>query len=139
MLILLQGGANLKRKLPIISVVMVLLGVILMFYQSEKMEQSRTLEEKRQVVLDELANNLNHFNPVLDSFVDNDYKTTIASNISSEGIVEYNRGLAKKKSPLGNYIIKYDLNNMEIVSEEIDITNPEYSEEWREFQKENKK
>lgn len=137
---LLKGGANLKRKLPIISVVVVVvLGIIFMFYQTEKMEQSRALEEKRQEVLDKLANNLSHFNPVLDAFVDNDYKTTIASSISSEGIVVYDRGLAKNKSPLGNYIVKYDLNNMEIVSEEIEITNPDYSEEWREFQKENKK
>lgn len=110
-----------------------------MFYQTEKIEQSRALEEKRQAVLDKLANNLSHFNPVLDAFVDNDYKTTIASTISSEGIVVYDRGLAKNKSPLGNYIVEYDLNNMEIVSEEIEITNPDYSEEWREFQKENNK
>jgi len=130
----------LKRKLPIISVAMVVIfGIILMFYQTEKMEQSRTLEEKRQEVLDNLSNNLSHFNPVLDAFVDNDYNTTIASTISPEGIVVYDRGLAKNKSPLGNYIVKYDLNNMEVVAEEIEITNPDYSEEWQEFQKENKK
>lgn len=129
-----------KRKLPIISVAMVVIfGIILMFYQTEKMEQSRTLEEKRQEVLDNLSNNLSHFNPVLDAFVDNDYNTTIASTISPEGIVVYDRGLAKNKSPLGNYIVKYDLNNMEVVAEEIEITNPDYSEEWQEFQKENKK
>ena len=94
-----------KRKLPtLIIVLVVLLGILLMFYQTEKMEQSRTLEVKRQEVLDELANNLSHFNPVLGAFVDNDYNTTIASKISSEGIVEYDRGLAKNKSPLGNYI-----------------------------------
>ncbi|WP_409250629.1 hypothetical protein V1502_10650 [Bacillus sp. SCS-153A] len=86
-----------------------------------------------------LANNLSDFNPELDAFVDDDYKTTIASNVSSEGIVEYERSLAKNESPLGSYIVKYDLNNMEIISEEIEITNPDYSEEWREIQKENKK
>ena len=129
-----------KRKLPtLITVLVALLGILLMFYQTEKKEQSGPLEAKRQEVLDKLANNLSHFNPVLDAFVDNDYNTTIASKISSEGIVEYDRGLAKNKSPLGNYIIKYNLNNMEIVSEEIEITNLDYSEEWREFQKENKK
>ncbi|WP_064093374.1 hypothetical protein [Rossellomorea aquimaris] len=129
-----------KRKLPIISFVMVVLfGIILMFYQTEKMEQVRTLEENRQEVLDKLANDLSHFNPVLDAFVDGDYKTTIASKVSSEGIVEFDRRLAKNKSPLGNYKIRFDLNNMEIVSEEIEITNPDYSEEWQEIQNENKK
>ena len=110
-----------------------------MFYQTEKMEQSRALEEKRQEVMDKLVNNLSDFNPVLAEFVDDDYKSTIASKISSEGIVEYDRGLAKNKAPFGNYIVKFDLNNMEIVSEEIEVTNPDYSEEWREFQRENKK
>ncbi len=110
-----------------------------MFYQTEKMKQSRTLEEKRQEVMDTLANNLSHFNPVLDAFVDTNYKTTSASKISSEGIVEYDRGLAKNESPFGNYIVIYDLNNLEVVSEEIKVTNPDYSEEWRDFQKENKK
>ncbi|WP_064093512.1 hypothetical protein [Rossellomorea aquimaris] len=129
-----------KRMLPTFSIVLiVLLGIILMFYQTEKMKQSRTLEEKRQEVMDTLANNLSHFNPVLDAFVDTNYKTTSASKISSEGIVEYDRGLAKNESPFGNYIVIYDLNNLEVVSEEIKVTNPDYSEEWRDFQKENKK
>ncbi|WP_409252801.1 hypothetical protein V1502_02410 [Bacillus sp. SCS-153A] len=129
-----------KRKLPTISIVLiVLLGIILIFYQTEKMEQSKALEEKRQEVMDELANNLSHFHPVLDAFVDTNYGTTIASNISSKGIVEYDRGLAKNESPFGNYIVKYDLYNMKVVSEEIKVTNPDYAEEWRNFQKENKK
>ncbi|TFD99492.1 hypothetical protein [Jeotgalibacillus salarius] len=128
-----------KRKLSVISVVMVvLIGIVFMFYNNEKIEHANSLEEKRQEVLDKVTNHLSHFNPALDAFVDKDYKTTIASNISSEGIVEYDRGLAKNKSPLGNYILKYDLNHMEIVSEKIEITNPDYTEEWREFQEENK-
>jgi maltodextrin utilization protein YvdJ len=126
--------------LPTFSIVLiVLLGIIFMFFQTEKMEQSRILEEKRQEVMDKLANNLSHFNPVLDAFVDTNYKTTSASKISSEGIVEYDRGLAKSEAPFGNYLVKYDLNNMEVVSGEIKVTNPDYSEEWRDFQKENKK
>ncbi|MBU8908274.1 hypothetical protein [Desertibacillus haloalkaliphilus] len=128
-----------KRKLPvIIIVIVVLLGIIFMFYQSEKMENSRLLEERRQEVMDKLVNNLSDFNPVLSEFVDDDYKTTIASKISSEGIVEYDRGLAKNEAPFGNYIVEFDLNNMEIVSEELEVTNPDYSEEWREFQESKK-
>lgn len=105
-----------------------------MFYQTEKMGQSIDLEEKRQEVQDKLVNNLSDFNPVLAEFVDDDYKTTIASKISSEGIVEYDRGLAKNKAPFGNYIVKFDLTTMEIISEEVVVTNPDYSEEWRDFQ-----
>ncbi|WP_421383418.1 hypothetical protein ACOJQI_03010 [Bacillus salacetis] len=128
-----------KRVLPTFSgVLIVVLGIILMFYQTQRMEQSRILEEKRQELMDKLANNLSHFNPVLDDYVDPDYKTTSASKVSSKGLVELDRGLAKNESPFGNYIVIYDLNNMEIVSEEIKVTNPDYSEEWRDFQEENK-
>lgn len=127
-----------KRKLFRVSVAfIVLIGIGYMFYDTERTERASHLEEKRQEVMDKVTNHLSHFNPALDAFVDEDYKTVIASKISSEGIVEYNRGLAKDKSPLGHYIIIYDLNRMEIVSEEIEITNPDYTEEWREFQEEN--
>lgn len=128
-----------KRTIPVISVAaMVLLGIILMFYQTEQVENSRLLEERRQEVMDKLANHLSYFNSTLDAFVDDDYKTTIASKISSKGICEFNRGLAKNQSPFGNYIIKYDLENLEVISEKLEVTHAKYSEEWREFQDENK-
>jgi hypothetical protein len=80
-----------------------------------------------------LVDNLDHFDPILADFVDDNYKTVITSEISSEGIVELIRGLAKNEDQFGNYIVKYDLVNMEILFEELEVTNPKYSEEWREF------
>jgi hypothetical protein len=129
----------LKRKLPVINVtILVLLGIVLIFYQFEHMENSRLLEERRQELMDKLANNLSHFNPTLDAFVDEDYRNTIASIISSKGICEFDRGLAKNQSPFGNYIVKYDLKNMEVIYEKLEVTNANYLEEWREFKNENK-
>jgi len=124
----------LKRKLPFISVIIVIiLGLILMFYQSQKLSSSRVVEDKRQEVIDQLANNLSAFNPTLAAFVDDDYRTTIATKISSEGTCVFDRGLAKNKIPFGNYIVTYDLKDMEIISEELKVTNPKYLDKWREF------
>lgn len=123
-----------KRKLPFISVIIVIiLGLILMFYQSQKLSSSRVVEDKRQEVIDQLANNLSAFNPTLAAFVDDDYRTTIATKISSEGTCVFDRGLAKNKIPFGNYIVTYDLKDMEIISEELKVTNPKYLDKWREF------
>ncbi|MFN7253472.1 MAG: hypothetical protein ACK4M9_22265 [Anaerobacillus sp.] len=128
-----------KKKLSITSVViLVLLGIVLMFFQFKQMENTRLLEERRQEVKDNLVNHLSDFNPTLDAFVDDDYKTTIATQVSSEGLCEFERGLAKNQSPFGNYIVKFDLKNMELISEELIVTNPKYSEQWLEFKEANK-
>lgn len=107
-----------------------------MFYQSEKMGNSRFSEE-RQEVMDNLANNFSDFNPTLEAFVDEDYRTTFATKISPKGICEFDRGLAKNQSSFGNYLVKFDLKNMKIISEELKVTNPKYLEEWREFKEAN--
>jgi hypothetical protein len=80
---------------------------------------------------------LSHFDPTLDAFVDEDYRSTSTSKISSKGICEFVRGLAKSQSPFGYYIVKYDLKNMEVISEKLEVTNANYSEEWRKFKNEN--
>ncbi|KGX90162.1 hypothetical protein [Pontibacillus marinus] len=129
-----------KRKLPLISVYFVIiLGLILMFYQSQKMNSSNELEDKRQEVVDQLANNLGAFNPTLAAFVDDDYKSIVASKITSEGTYVFDRGLAENKFPFGNYIVTYDLKDMEIISEELIVTNPKYLDKWRQFKEVTKK
>ena len=108
-----------------------------MIFQFERMENARILEERRQEVMDQLANHLSRSNPLLDAFVDDNYRTTMASTISSEGICEFDRGLAKNQAPFGNYRVKYDLKHMKIISEELEVTNANYAEEWRTFEGKN--
>ncbi len=110
-----------------------------MFYQSQKMNSSNELEDKRQEVVDQLANNLGAFNPTLAAFVDDDYKSIVASKITSEGTYVFDRGLAENKFPFGNYIVTYDLKDMEIISEELIVTNPKYLDKWRQFKEVTKK
>lgn len=122
-----------KSKFIIALVVSLCLVGTFMYYQTNVWENKSLLEEKRQEVIGLLQENLEKFNPALSSFVDENYKTVIASTISSDGICEFERGLAKNESPLGTYTIEYDLNNMMILAEEIEITNPKFSEDWRTF------
>ncbi|MCT8138504.1 hypothetical protein H1D32_12590 [Anaerobacillus sp. CMMVII] len=127
-----------KNKLTLIITISVIsLGTIALIYQSKQMEFQKLLEDKRQELIILLADNLDQFDPTLATFVDDNYKTLITSEISSEGIVELNRGLAKNEEPFGNYIVKYDLENMEVLFVELEVTNQKYSEEWREFIKAN--
>ena len=127
-----------RRKLAIISAaILVILAIGAMIFQFERMENARILEERRQEVMDQLANHLSRSNPLLDAFVDDNYRTTMASTISSEGICEFDRGLAKNQAPFGNYRVKYDLKHMKIISEELEVTYANYAEEWRTFEGKN--
>lgn len=130
---------NLKKKLPlIITILVVSLGVIAMDYQSSQLEYQNSLEKKQQEIIIILADNLDQFDETLAAFVDGNYKTVTASKISSEGICEFERGLAKNQDPLGNYIISYDLKNMKVLSEQVIVTNAKYFEEWQNFEEENR-
>ncbi|WP_430787278.1 hypothetical protein VBD025_16030 [Virgibacillus flavescens] len=127
-----------KNKLVFfIIILLVAFSVVFMFYQNNSMANQKLLEEKRQEVKMLLQEQLETFNPALEAFVDKDYKTVISSEINSEGIVKFERGLTKNKEAFGNYIVKYDLKNMEVLSKELIISNgKEYSDKWNSFKEE---
>ncbi len=112
---------------------LVTISLVFVIYKNESTANQKGLEESRQEVITLLQEQLEQFNPALASFVDEDYKTVITSKISPEGICKFERLLAKDKEAFGTYLIKYDLVNMEVLSQELIITNGEYSDEWDSF------
>jgi hypothetical protein len=117
--------------------VLVCIGLVFMYYQVKQMENQRIIEDKRLQVINLLQNELEHFDPVLEAFIDEDYLSVIAIEVSQKGIYKFERGLAKEKVPFGIYIVSYDLENMKFLSKELKITNNKYFEEWETFKKKN--
>lgn len=125
-----------KKMLSVIIFTFIIsLGIIAIFYQSNNMEKERILKKNRQEVVHLLQNKLEQFNPALDRFVDDDYKTVIGSAIDSNGISTFERGLAKNQKTFGNYIVTYDLEKMKVLSKELIIRDGTYADKWETFQK----
>ncbi|MBM7579709.1 hypothetical protein [Jeotgalibacillus terrae] len=38
--------------------------------------------------------------------------------------------LIKEQNPIGQYLVRVDLNDMAILFEEVQVKNPDYTEEW---------
>lgn len=127
-----------KRKLIWgTCIVTIFTGLFFIFDQANDISQQRLYEEKRNEVTQMLRDDLDKFNPTLAAFVDDNYKSTFGSAISSDGIVTFERKLAKNQEIFGSYVVKYDLDNMEVMTVELSLSNGRHADEWREFSEHN--
>ncbi|MFD1737192.1 hypothetical protein ACFSCX_11580 [Bacillus salitolerans] len=126
---------EIKKNVKFLGIVVFgLLGIILMTYLSEKQIENQSLIENRmEQVTKLLQEKLEHYDPVLESFVDHDYISVLSSKVNSKGICRFERGLAKNKDPFGSYVVIYNLKNMEVLSKELIISNNKYLDEWNTF------
>ncbi|MFD1738734.1 hypothetical protein ACFSCX_19645 [Bacillus salitolerans] len=123
-----------KHKWPaLLFILFITAGIGIMFYHSIEMEKQEQLEEKREEVVKLLQYNLEQFDPTLQSFVDEEYMSVIASAVNSKGLCTFRRGLAKNQDPFGILTVEYDLVKMKVLSIELSISNDKYMDEWENF------
>ncbi|WP_096155262.1 MULTISPECIES: hypothetical protein [Bacillus] len=92
------------------------------------------LEARRLEMINYLDMNFEKFAPELADFVDEN-KTIITSVISPGGLVNFECFLVRNEEPFGIYKVLYDIKNQIVITKELEVTNPKYVDEWREFQK----
>lgn len=121
-----------KNKLIIITLILLLLGGIVT-YTVLANSTKNSLEEQRLEMIELMSDQFDYFAPELATFVD-DNKTIITSVITPSGLVSFDCYLVKNEEPFGVYKLRYDLKNESIILEELEITNPKFADEWRDFQ-----
>ena len=122
-----------KNKLLICTLLLLIMGVAVT-YTVLANSNKNTLEERRLEMIELLSEQLDYFAPELAAFAD-DNKTIISSIISPSGLVSFDCYLVKNEEPFGVYKLRYDLKNESIILEELEITNPKFADEWRDFQR----
>ena len=122
-----------KNKLIIITLILLLLGGVVT-YTVLANSTKNSLEEQRLEMIELMSDQFDYFAPELATFVD-DNKTIITSVITPSGLVSFDCYLVKNEEPFGVYKLRYDLKNESIILEELEITNPKFADEWRDFQR----
>lgn len=122
-----------KNKLIIITLILLLLGGVVT-YTVLANSTKNSLEEQRLEMIELRSDQFDYFAPELATFVD-DNKTIITSVITPSGLVSFDCYLVKNEEPFGVYKLRYDLKNESIILEELEITNPKFADEWRDFQR----